>query len=399
MTALLLVSILLLLLAAITKSIFKRNMHLWLPSYCMQSLMNLTKGRSTGCPVHILFCLVDHFEPGNGGVERKVWESRVNAWETNYPIIAKQFVDSDGFHPRHTWFYPPHYYDEYLLKKIVGLCVGKYGEIELHLHHNRMDPFPDTSETLKKKILDCIALYSKLGIFTTNLNGKLSVNYAFIHGDWALDNSRKDTSFCGVNDELSILQETGCYADFTFPAYLVESQPGTINSVYYALDNPLKPKSYDTGCFAETGKPEQKGLMMIQGPLGLRWKDRKKYIFPKIEDADVSSHNPPSKRRIDGWIRIGVHVKNRPDWVIVKLHTHGAPESEHKVLLGGPVKAMHEYLQAQYNDGENYKLHYVTARELFNIIKAAENSETGDPGLYRNYIIPEYCYTRNSFTA
>ena len=41
----------------------------------------------------------------------------------------------------------------------------------------------------------------------------------------------------------------------------------------------------------------------------------------------------------------------------------------------------------------NFKIHYVTARELYNIIKAVEAGETGeDPELYRNYLIsaPNY---------
>jgi hypothetical protein len=41
-----------------------------------------------------------------------------------------------------------------------------------------------------------------------------------------------------------------------------------------------------------------------------------------------------------------------------------------------------------YNDGTNYVLHYVTAREVYNIIKAAEAGMQGDPGQYRDYILP-----------
>ena len=48
---------------------------------------------------------------------------------------------------------------------------------------------------------------------------------------------------------------------------------------------------------------------------------------------------------------------------------------------------MHEYLTTQYNDGTLYKLHYVTAREMYNIIKAAERGLTGDPSQYRDLII------------
>ena len=51
------------------------------------------------------------------------------------------------------------------------------------------------------------------------------------------------------------------------------------------------------------------------------------------------------------------------------------------------------YLESRYNDGINYKLHYMTAREIYNVIKAAEAGEPGsDPQEYKDYRIsvPEY---------
>ena len=62
--------------------------------------------------------------------------------------------------------------------------------------------------------------------------------YGFIHGNWALDNSRPDGRWCGVNNELDVLRETGCYADFTFPSAPSPTQPRKINSIYYAVDDP-----------------------------------------------------------------------------------------------------------------------------------------------------------------
>lgn len=48
------------------------------------------------------------------------------------------------------------------------LCASEFGEIEMHLHHNRLKPFPDTTETL---IWDSIAnfLLSRY-IYTKNKN-------------------------------------------------------------------------------------------------------------------------------------------------------------------------------------------------------------------------------------
>ena len=44
--------------------------------------------------------------------------------------------------------------------------------------------------------------------------------------------------------------------------------------------------------------------------------------------------------------------------------------------------------ESKYNYGVNYKLHYVTAREAYNIVKAAEAGKAGNPGEYRDFVIP-----------
>lgn len=57
-------------------------------------------------------------------------------------------------------------------------------------------------------------------------------------------------------------------------------------------------------------------------------------------------------------------------------------------LLGEPVDRMHQYLEQAYNDGKHHVLHYVTAREVYNIIKAAEAGKGGDPGAWRDFELP-----------
>jgi hypothetical protein len=51
------------------------------------------------------------------------------------------------------------------------------------------------------------------------------------------------------------------------------------------------------------------------------------------------------------------------------------------------------YMEQHYNDEDRYALHYVTAREMYNIAKAIEAGEPGeDPNAYRNYRVtaPQY---------
>jgi len=55
---------------------------------------------------------------------------------------------------------------------------------------------------------------------------------------------------------------------------------------------------------------------------------------------------------------------------------------------------MHTYLESRYNDGKDYALHYVTAREMYNIAKAAEAGMTGNPHQYRDFELAPPAHAR-----
>ena len=344
------------------------------------------RARKTKKPMHILFCFVDHFEPFHGGVDFKTAKQRVQAWVKGYPAMAEKHCDADGKPPQHTWFYPPHL-NHIFLKDLVGLCNSNYGEIEMHLHHNHMRPFPDTSETLRAKIKKCINDYSEYGIFCLPDGTK---RFAFIHGDWSLDNSLGD-KICGVNNEIQILKECGCYADFTFPSQ-GKAQPAMVNMFYYAKDNPKRPKSYTWGKPVRVGGQPWGDLMMIPGIIGFRWRSRTHRFKPSIEASNIDKSDYPFPERTDYWVKNAVIVKGQANWLFIKLHTHGCREVDYDYLFGSGADKMYKYLETKYSDQKDYFLHYVTAREMYNIVKAAEAGKQGNPGDYRNFEIPKYRY-------
>ena len=163
-----------------------------------------------------------------------------------------------------------------------------------------------------------------------------------------------------------------------------------INSIYYAIDDPLKPKSYNNGIDVEVGKRANGDLMIFEGPLLINWKDWKHRIYPSIDDGQLQAGNPPSPTRINEWIRVGIHVKGRPNWIFIKVFTHGAHPANWKMLLYGGLDRFYSYLTRNYNDGVKYRLHFVTAREAYNIVKAAESGLKGNPGDYRNFAVQPY---------
>ncbi len=356
----------------------RKNMHIWLGAYFRQRRPKQAQG-----PVHVMFMFVDHYEPRWRSPTYETEVARVRAWSDRYPAMASKHVDADGVHPQHTFFYPEEEYRPEHLSAIERMCMDGYGEIEVHLHHDN-----DTEAGLREKIERFVKVLSQD-------HGALSVDpttqklaFGFIHGNWALDNSRADGRWCGVNNELQVLADLGCYADFTLPSAPSDTQTAKINSIYYAIDDPHCGKSHNHGSDVEVGSVPKADLMVMQGPLALNWKRRKWGVLPRLENADVRLSSQPTPDRVDLWVQQHIHVKGRPDWIFVKVHTHGTQEPDMETLLGDPIDKMHSYLESRYNDGQRYQLHYVTSRETYNIIKAAEAGKTGNPNAYRDFALP-----------
>lgn len=331
-------------------------------------------------PTELLLCICDHWEPGHGNATFKQADARVEAWVNEYPRLFGRFRDSDGRPPRHTFFYPIEMYRDRELDRLSQLCQAGFGEVEVHLHHDN-----DTPENLRKTLLDWKHLLRDRHGLLPRDKRTGETRYAFIHGNWALDNSRPDGRWCGINNELDVLRETGCYADFTLPSFPSPTQTRKINSLYYAVDDPQKPKSHNTGVDVGSARPHPHSLLLIQGPLLLNFRSRKYGIIPRVENGNLQYNQPPSAHRLNLWLRAGIGVPALPNWIFVKLHTHGATEGNAKVLLGEPMVRFHEMLARRSSEDPNFRYHYTSAREIYNLVKAAEAGWAGTVAAARDY--------------
>src|SRR5262249_25076651 len=147
------------------------------------------------------------------------------------------FRDADGRPPRHTFFYPIEQYDAEEVAALAHLCLAGYGEVEIHLHHDN-----DSEDALRERLLAAKGLLAQRHGLLARARDTGELVYGFIHGDWALDNSHPHGRHCGVNNELAVLRETGCYADFTLPSAPEPTQTGKINCIYYAKGTPGRRK-------------------------------------------------------------------------------------------------------------------------------------------------------------
>jgi hypothetical protein len=361
-----------------------KNAQIWLPALVQQRIRQPESRRRSLRGVHVMFAVADHFEPFNGDVSQARADRRVDQWHDRYIRMSDGLGDADGRTPQHSFFYPVEQYDERHVESLAALVESGVAEIEVHLHHDA-----DTSDNLRRRLRESVSLWhNRHGLLTRHPDR--SIGYGFVHGNWALDNARPDGRLCGVDDELSVLRSTGCYADFTLPAAPDVSQTRTVNSIYYAIDDPGRCKSHDRGLSAAVGRrPPSDGLLMVQGPLALDWSRRKYGLLPGLESGtlDHSPRNRPDGRRFRHWLAASIGVEGRPDWIFVKVHTHGAPEHNAEVLLGPAMRRFHESILQQCRE-EGMDLHYVTVREMANIVRAAEDGATGNPGHYRDYWLP-----------
>jgi hypothetical protein len=359
----------------------KKELHLWLGAWledrARKAVERRGRGRGTG-PRHLLFAVCDHYEPLHGNVDFDRGMARVNAWATRYPEIAGSFRDADGRPPRHSYFFPGEQYDPRFIEPLAKMCAAGLGEVEVHLHHDG-----DTRETLRASLDKTLADLGSHGVVPRK-NGKPA--WAFIHGNWCLANARRDGRWCGVDDEMELLWELGCYADLTFPSAPDESQPGIVNAIYYPRGDVTRRRAYEDGESVHVGTPRQDRLLLIEGPVGIALRPGRP--VPRIESGSLEANDPPTAARLKTWVDQEVTVKGRPEWVFVKVHTHGAPEKNAAVMLGDDIVRFHEAIARAHNDGQKWKLHYVTAREMFNVARAAMDGKSGEPSAWFDYEIP-----------
>ncbi len=357
----------------------------WLPAFMWQ-LFN--PRRAGPGPVHLIIGVADHFEPSIAPGAQRTYaardeqERRVDHWCREYPQALDKWRDSDGYPFRHTYFYPAEQYDRDLIDRLAEHCRAGWGEIEIHLHHGVERP--DTSENTRRTLIGFRNALTWHGCLS-RLDGAGSPRYAFVHGNWALANSRGGR-YCGVDDEMQILSETGCYADFTLPSAPSPAQIAKINALYECALPLNRRVSHRRGKDLRAGQAPTVFPLIVQGPLLLRSARRRcKWPFLTIENGALTSFNPPTLSRLQLWRRAAITVQGRPDWIFIKLHCHGMDPRDEEAMIGALMQRFLREIAEMIGSGRKDFVHFVTMREMTNIILAACDGRSGNPGELRDY--------------
>ena len=357
----------------------RRGLDRWLPSYLLQTAQR--RARRPRGEVHLLLCVADHFEPKVHGATPARAQARVQRWVEEYPRRFGGFRDDDGLPPQHTFFYPLEEYEPDHIDALAGLCRQGFGEVEVHLHHDR-----DTADSLKRKLLAFKTLLAERHGLLARHRHTGELGYGFIHGNWCWTTRARTVAgaawttnwrCCARRVVMAISPCRPCRARPRRARSTASTMPGAGQACR---------KSHDQGIAVGSGPAPAESLLLVQGPLLLNWRRRKWGLVPRIENGCLQASQPPSIARLPLWLRAGVQVPSRPDWFFVKLHTHGAAEINQDILLGEPMVRFHQALSQMRVNNPQFHFHYVTAREVVNLVKAAESGWTGSVAEVRDHL-------------
>jgi hypothetical protein len=356
----------------------------WVPAYLWQ----LVARRAPRTRPHLIISLADHFEPAivpytmGKHAGRDVQEQRLERWCRSYPVTVADWPDHDGYPFRHTYFYPAEQYDADLVDRLAQHCKDGWGEIEVHLHHGVETP--GTPGRTRQMLLDFRQALVSHGCLS-QLDGRGQPRYAFVHGNFALANSMQGRC-CGVDSEIEILGETGCYADFTLPSSPNPAQTTKINALYECRWPLSRQAAHRYGRDLHSGRYSPTFPLIIQGPLLLDFSRRSRHWpLPTVENGALTGSRPPSLGRLKLWRNAGIRVDGRPDWLFIKLYCHGMDPRDEDAMLGNSLRIFLRQLMEESRRGREYQVHFTTAREITNMVLAACDGCEGNPSDYRDY--------------
>jgi hypothetical protein len=341
---------------------------------------------STDAPAHLIILVANHFEPAwNPSSLPMDWDTqlaRVDRWAGLARKIGEAVRDHDGTPFRHTYFYPAEQYNRRLLERIAAIQAENLGEVEIHFHHGVERP--DTAENTRRVLenfRDALAQEHKC---LSRVSKGAPPMYAFVHGNWALANSANGR-FCGVDSEMQILAQTGCYADFTLPSAPDVSQVPRINAIYQC-GRPLSEQTpHKSGPTLKVGEGATLPVILT-GPLVLDWGRRNNGLpIPRIDNGALTANYALDSARLARWRGARITVSGRPEWIFIKLYCHGFFDQDQPAMIGDDMQRFLEEALGEAERAGRFTIHFATAREAFNIAMAAVDGQSGEPGLYRDY--------------
>lgn len=271
----------------------------------------------------------DHFEPympildGKAAVGVEYARNMLSSLSEALPIKLSAFFSSQSFvkYIDTTKFHPGG--DRVATDEEIMHVLGEFGaDMQIHIHH---ESWPDNGEALAQLIeLLKDQRLRLLGIPNDR-------PWAFIHGCWALNAS--DLSVCLIENELSILVNGGCVADFTFPAGRSHCDPP------WKYPSLVLPAAGKKG-YALPGADPIPAPSIGAGRFFI-WSTELSYNYASLDSVSINRLDP--KVVVDEWLSKSPVIDGT---LYIKTHAHSL-NSLPCPLLSPSVIACFEELQAR----------------------------------------------------
>lgn len=337
---------------------------------------------------HIIFTIANHFEPAwsaNGPLDHPEQIKQLRAYQKLARATGDAVRDADGTKFRHTNFYPAEQYHPEIMDIMAEMQSDGLGEVEVHLHHGVERP--DTAENLRNTLVEFRDTLAERHKCLSLMKGSDKPMYAFVHGNLALANSSGGRN-CGVDNEMQILRETGCYVDMTLPSAPEQSQVAVTNQIYECAMPVHQAAPHRRGIRVVAGGKRPQLPLIFTGPLVFNWTRTIKGIpVPRIDDGALTANQTMDGKRFRRWRDANITVAGRSEWIFVKLYCHGFFDYDQSACIGDMARSFFGDLVNESEKSGKYKIHFATAREAFNIATAAIDGHGGDPNKFRDYAL------------
>ena len=321
----------------------------------------------------VMIAICNRFEsssPASADEKRALIEN----WTRAFSQFRDEFPDGQDIAPKHTVFLPVEDAESNWMSSLGNVCETAGNEIEFLAPRT-----VQSADRFREIILRGKEILSEHGWLSRDETG--AIRYGLIH------NGSAERS-APLVPHAEVLRGTGCYASFLWQSDPNHIPPEYENSLcYFHEGEAASPRRGLRRVRAERGtRSECEEDILVVPPPHARDRDRKKFgLLPHFETGELSAAEPPSRDRLRLWLDCRITVEARPNWVFITLHIDGSRPENSRMLLGEPMRKFYRTLAELSERDRSLRFHCVTARELVNILHAAEAGHSGNPLQFREF--------------
>jgi len=295
-------------------------------------------------------------------------------WFGEYAGLREGSPRISSFSLKHTFFLSPGEASAPWVPELAALCRAAECEIEL------ASPRDTKSANQRRDLMEAgKETLAQSGWLGRDPSG--SARFCFVH-------RAEGSSAFGLEDQAGMLRDAGCAASFPFdlrPGMLPEEFENSL--VYFHESEAAGPRQGLRRVRAEreTRGSDRAGLLVVPPPFCPE-SSRKTFGFrPEIDQGEIGAAAFPTADRLHRWLECRMTVEARPNWLFVVLHIDGFAPENAGMLFGEPMREFTRKLRSMAARDRTLCFHGVAARELVNILHAAEAGHSGDPRRFRDF--------------